>query len=259
MGLPSITGDGQVPTRGPVVASVPSVQNISARTRICDPRLSARTRRVTEIDVAKRVVDDRKKSVKATSMIRRIATSLSMAVFMYSAAHASELDVGITTLQKLLTQQLFTRDGRWYLQDDGPCYAYLEYPKTRLAGGRVLLDADLSARLGTNVAGYCAGSGFSSKVTLSGQLVGKASVLTLGDIRIDHVDDAVTAAVIDLVRDAAPNALPQALSFDVLSDVRGTPLNAGGTPVSLRQFHIVDVATRPDAVIVHFDLALSTP
>lgn len=192
-------------------------------------------------------------------MIRHASAWFCVLVWTVTVAHGSELVVGANTIQKLIAQQLFNKKGRWYLQDNGPCYAYLESPHTRLKGGRLLLDAHLSARIGVDVGGNCLGSGFASNVTLSGRLVGKASTLTLDDIQIDQVDDSATREAMDLILNVAPQALPRVLNVDVLAYVRGTPMNAAGIPVSLTQFRIVDVATRPDAVIVHFDLSLSTP
>jgi hypothetical protein len=176
-----------------------------------------------------------------------------------TVADASEFVVGANTIQKIIAEQLFNKQGRWYLSENGPCYAYLEAPHTRLKQGRLLLDAHLSARIGVDVGGNCLGSGFASNVTLSGRLVGKASTLTLDDIRIDHVDDDATRAVFDLIQDAAPQALPRVLKLDVLAAVRGTPISTAGVVVSVTQFRIIDVATQSDAVVIHYDLSLSAP
>jgi hypothetical protein len=176
-----------------------------------------------------------------------------------TVAQASELAIGANTIQKLIAEQLFSKQGRWYLLDDGPCYAYLESPHTRLQDGRLLLDAHLSSRIGVQVGGNCVGSGFASNVTLSGRLVGKGSTLTIENIRVDHVDDEATRSVFGLVENIAPQALPRALNIDVLAAVRGTPMNAAGVAVSVQKFRILDVATQPGAVLVHFDLSLSTP
>jgi hypothetical protein len=172
---------------------------------------------------------------------------------------ASELAVGARSVQKLVAEQLFDRHGRWYLLDNGPCYIFLESPRTRLSNGRLVLDAHLSARIGVAVGADCIGSGYASNVTLSGKLIGKGSTLTVDDIRIDHVEDGATAQVIDLMEGAAPQALSRAFSLDVLAAVRGSPMVAAGIPISLNQFRIADVTTRSDSVVVHFDLSLSTP
>jgi hypothetical protein len=176
-----------------------------------------------------------------------------------SISEAADLTIGLRTIQNLVSTQLFKQQGRWYLLDNGPCYAYLENPQTRLAGGRLLVDAHLSSRMGVRFGGYCAGSGFASNITLSGRLVGNGSALTLDDIRIDRIEDSVTSAIVNLIRQAAPQLLPRALSFDVLTAVHGAPVAVSGVPVTLTKFHIDNLATIPSAVIVSFDLSLSTP
>lgn len=174
-------------------------------------------------------------------------------------APASELSVGRATVQRLIGEQLFTDKGRWYLSEDGPCYAYLDHPQTRLAGGRVYIDARMSSRLGLRAGETCIGATLASNVTLSGRLIGQGSVLTLSDIRVDQVADADARGVLELLLSAAPELLPKAMSIDVLTAVRGAPLNAGGFPVTVRAFHILDVATTVNAVIVRFDLSVTAP
>jgi hypothetical protein len=176
-----------------------------------------------------------------------------------SVTDASELSIGAHTIQKMISEQLFNRQGRWYLSDDGPCYVYLESPHTRLQNGRLVLDAHMSSRVGVRIGSNCVGSGFASDVSLSGRLVGKGSTLTIDDIRFDHVDDSATRDVVDLIQNSAPQALPHAVNLDVLTYVRGAPMNASGIPVIVKQFRIVDVGTQSDAVVVHFDMSLTTP
>jgi hypothetical protein len=167
--------------------------------------------------------------------------------------------IGAQTVHTLISEGLFNKRGRWYLLDDGPCYIYLENPQTRLEEGRLLLTAHLSSRIGVHVGDNCLGTGFASNATISGRPVGKGSTLTIDDIRIDHVNDGSARDVFDLIQGVAPQALPHALNVDVLSYVRGTPMEASGIPVSLKEFRITDVVTHPDAILVHFNLSLTTP
>ncbi len=192
-------------------------------------------------------------------IIRHLIAWFFIFVAAPSVIDASELSIGANTIQKMISQQLFNRQGRWYLSDDGPCYVYLESPHTRLQNGRLVLDAHMSSRVGLRMGDNCVGSGFASNVTLSGRLVGKGSTLTIDDIRFDHVDDSATRDVFDLVQNAAPQALPHAVNLDVLAYVRGAPMNAAGIAVTVKQFRIVDVGTQSDAVVVRFDMSLTTP
>src|SRR5260370_31515207 len=121
------------------------------------------------------------------------AVILSLIASTSALAQSSQLTVGPATLLAIVSSQLFTKQGRWYLLDDGPCYAYLESPHVRLGHGRLYLDAHLSSRVGAQFAGTCLGAGFASDVTLSGKPIGTGSTLTLDDVRIDRVVDQSTA------------------------------------------------------------------
>jgi hypothetical protein len=182
-----------------------------------------------------------------------------VAAITSGGAIASDLSLGPTSIQKIVAEQLFNLQGRWYLVDNGPCYAYFDRPKTHLTAGRLVLNAHLSARIGIQIGDSCAGSDMAANVTLSAKPVGKGSSLTLDDIRVDHVDDSASRDALNVIQQIAPQALPKAFSFDVLSLVKGKSLSAVGIPVTVSQFRIVDTQTRPDAVFITFDMSLSAP
>jgi hypothetical protein len=176
------------------------------------------------------------------------------------AAAASVLSLGPRAVQTLIAEQLFNRDGRWYLIDDGGvCYTYLESPRARLVSERLVLNAHLSSRLGQRIGNTCAGADLASNVTLSGKLRGTEHKLILEDIRIDRVDDETTRNALDLALQLAPQAIPRTASLDVLELVGKQALGAGGSAVHIDQFHIVNITTRADAVIIQFDVNLSAP
>jgi hypothetical protein len=101
--------------------------------------------------------------------------------------------------------------------------------------------------------------GFASNLTLSGRAVGSGSTLTLDDVRIDKVDDPATADVLDLLQQAAPQALPRAVSIDVLATARGSPASVAGYSISVTAFQIVAVTTQPSSIVVDFALRLNAP
>ncbi len=182
-----------------------------------------------------------------------------LAASVAPAAMASDLSLGPTAIQKTVAEQLFNQQGRWYLVDNGPCFAYFDHPKTRLKEGRLVLDAHLSARIGIQIGDSCAGSDIDANVTLSAKPVGKASSLTLDDIRVDHVDDSTSRDALNVIQQIAPQALPKAFSFDVLTIVRSKSLSAAGVPVTVAQFRILNTETRRDAVVISFDMSLTAP
>ncbi|MDP9012084.1 MAG: hypothetical protein M3O41_05405 [Pseudomonadota bacterium] len=179
---------------------------------------------------------------------------------MNPATAASTLSLGPRAVQTLIAEQLFNRGGRWYLIDDGGvCYTYLESPHAHLAVDRLVLNAHLSSKLGQRIGSGCAGADFASNVTLSGKLRATDHKLILDDIRIDRVEDETTRSALDLFLQLAPRALPRSASIDVLELVDKQALGSGSTAVHLDQFHILNLTTRPDAVVLQFDVTLNAP
>jgi hypothetical protein len=175
------------------------------------------------------------------------------------AAAASDLSLGPASIQKIVAEQLFNQEGRWYLVDNGPCYAYFDRPKTHLTDGRLILNAHLSARIGLQIGGNCAGTDMASNVTISARPVGKGSSLTLEDIRFDRVEDGASRDALNAIQQIAPEALPKAFSFDLLALVKDKSIRAVGVPVTVSQFRILTTETRRDAVRITYDMSLTAP
>jgi len=194
-----------------------------------------------------------------TAPARIVAAILVLFAWSVPAAAQSVLSVGPRGLQTLIVEQLFGRSGRWYLTDDGGCYAYLAFPQTDLVRGRLVLRARLTARLGQRIGTDCEGADFSSSVALSGKLHGSGHLLTLDDIRIDRVDDESTRNALDLALQIDPQIIPRGANLDVSEFVRHEIVAAGGARTRLDGFRILRIATRADAVVVQFDVRLSVP
>lgn len=186
-----------------------------------------------------------------------LAASVSLAS---PATAASVLTLGVRTVKTLVTERLFNRGGRWYLIDDGGiCYTYLESPRVRLETDRLVLEAHLTSRVGQRLGNNCIGGDFASNVTVSGTLRANGHKLILDEIRIDHVDDEATRNALDLALRIAPTAMSRSASIDVLDFVRKQVLASADSPVQLGELRILNVVTRPDAVVMQFDLSLSAP
>jgi hypothetical protein len=194
-----------------------------------------------------------------TSHARIVASLLSVFALSLPAAAQSVLSVGSRSVQTLVVEQLFNRAGRWYLVDDGGCYTYLESPHTQLEVDRLVLHAHLSSRLGQTIGNNCAGADFASNVTLSGKLHGSGHLLILDDIRIDRVDDESTRSALNLALQVNPQIIPHAAKIDASEFVRKHVIPAAGSLARLDDFRIVNITTRADAVVIHFDLSLSVP
>ena len=190
---------------------------------------------------------------------RIVAAILSAFVVSLPAVAQSVLSVGPRSVQTLVLEQLFDRAGRWYLIDDGDCYTYLESPHTHLALDRLVLRAHLSSRLGQRIGNGCVGADFASNVTLSGKLHGSGHFLILDDIRIDRVDDELARNALNLALQVDPQLIPRAANIDVSEFVRKDVIAAGGSSARLDEFRVVNITTRPDSIVIQFDLSLSVP
>lgn len=190
--------------------------------------------------------------------LNRYALAILVAITT-ARATASDLALGPNSIQKLVVEQMFTQQGRWYLVDNGPCYAYLERPRTRLRDGRLILDAHLSGRIGIQMGDSCAGSQIGTNLTLSAKPVAKGPSLSLDDIRVDRIEDSASRDVLDVIRQIAPQALPKTFSLDVLTFLQSNSVGAAGFPVTVTQFRILNAQTRRDAVVISFDISLTAP
>jgi hypothetical protein len=194
-----------------------------------------------------------------TTCARTVAAIASAFVLSPPSVAQSVLTVGPRNVQTLVSEQLFNRAGRWYLIDDGDCHTCLESPHTHIALDRLVLRAHLSSKFGQPMGNGCMGADFASNVTLSGKLHGSGHLLVLDDIRIDRVDDESARSALDLALKIDPQLIPRAANIDVSEFLKKDAIPAAGSAARLDEFRIVNIATRPDAIVIQFDLSMSVP
>jgi hypothetical protein len=183
-----------------------------------------------------------------------IPVLLALSSIVSAPVVAATLTVGKASIQRLFVEGVFNKNGRWYLQD-GVCYAYLESPRTWLAGGRVHIEAHLSSQLGVEMSGSCVGNPLAAKVEMSGRLVGAGTTLSLADVRIDRIDDAAAGSTLDLLQSLVPTPPP----VDVLSTIRKSLADSDEVPISVDKLSIDSVTTSDTEVAIQFDFALRAP
>lgn len=169
-------------------------------------------------------------------------------------AHAAEIVLERTAVERLVQQSLFNDKGRYFLQR-GACYAYLEDPVIALTGGRLVLNANLSSFLGVIVNNQCVGVPLKSRVTVSGRPAQQpGGVVRLVELSVDNISDANTRGFVQQV--VLPR-LPQALEVDVGAAVRSM-LKQPNIPYSseLERLDITAVTANNDRLGVTFDFKL---
>ncbi len=179
---------------------------------------------------------------------------LALSVVASMPAAAATLTVGKASIQRLFVEGVFNKNGRWYLQE-GACYAYLDSPRTWLAGGRVHIEAKLSSQLGVEMSGSCVGNPLAAKVEMSGRLMGAGTTLSLVEVKIDRIDDAATGSELDALQALIPAPPP----LDVLKTIRERLADSEEVPVTVEKLSIDSVTTSDTEVAVQFDFALRAP
>jgi hypothetical protein len=169
-------------------------------------------------------------------------------------ARGAEIVLERTAVDRLVRQSLFTDQGRYYLQR-GQCYAYLHDPVVSLAGGRVILNANLTSYLGVMVGTQCVGVPLSSKVVLSGKPVQQGGIVRLADLSIDNISDQATRA---LVQQVVLPRFPQAVEIDVAAALRSM-LKQPNIPYTsdLERLDISNISAEGDRLGVTFDFKLN--
>ena len=187
---------------------------------------------------------------------RWIPALLAVSIVAPVPVAAATLTVGKASIQRLFVEGVFNRNGRWYLQD-GVCYAYLESPRTWLAGGRVHIEAHLSSQLGVEMAGSCAGNALAAKVEMSGSPGGRGhDAVARRRAGRSHRRQCHGQRRSTCCRSMVPAPPP----LDVLKYDSRT---AGGlgeeVPISVDKLSIDSVTTSDADVTVQFDFALRAP
>jgi len=170
------------------------------------------------------------------------------------AAHGAEIVLEPSAVQKLVVESLFKDKGRYYIQR-GACAAWLDSPAVTLAGGRVVIRAHLSARVGMDFGDSCAGVDLASWATVSGAPSAQGTTVRLADIRIEDVGDANTRIVLN---SGVVPALPGAFELDVLKSVRALLQGTSGQlQVDVQALTIESVRVVDNKLTVRFDFRVA--
>lgn len=197
----------------------------------------------------------RLKSAAALALTRsRRCAAIAFAVLAAAGgAQAAEIVLEHSAVDKLLAQTLFSNAGRYDLQR-GVCFAYLDNPSVELKDGRIRIRSRLSARLGVDLGGSCAGVNLASWTVVSGRPAPNGGSVRLDDLRIDSVDDAAVRLVLE---SGLLPAMPRAVELDVLKAVRSMLQGSGAQlQTSVDNFQIESVVVSDDRLAVRFNFRL---
>lgn len=176
-------------------------------------------------------------------------------------ALALEMRFQYPALEKVLAQQLFTQDGRRYVQgnENRKCnFAYLEKPKIGEWNGRLVIRARFIGKAAVGMFGKCVGIGDSFDLTLVGTPVYQSGVITLKEVQAStNGHDTMYSR---RVMKGLQQALTKDIGYPAESDAKKIlEQTREGQPFQqkLSKFEISAVRATPDALVLVIDFVLT--
>ena len=137
-----------------------------------------------------------------------------------ATARATEIQLSYNVLERLIAQQVFTEEGRKYVQGskaDKCTFAYLENPRISGANGRVIIKAKFTGRKAIDMFGRCVGVGDAFNLTIIGLPYYDKGRISFKDIGVETDKDGF---YIRRVRQALVLSLSKQFDYQIKSDAR---------------------------------------
>ena len=168
-------------------------------------------------------------------------------------AHAAEIVLERSAVDKLVARALYKDNGRYYLQR-GVCHAYLEQPQVTLVDGRIRIRTKLNAKLGQPAGTECVGQALAPWLTVSAEPAARGGVVRLQKLQIEKVSDPTLQLMLDAGLGAA---LPGAVELDVQKIVHDMLSTApGDLRGTVERLDIASVAVADNRLYIKFDFRL---
>jgi hypothetical protein len=167
-----------------------------------------------------------------------------------------DLEIRFGALERLLGEQLFTIDGRKYVNGskDQKCrYAFLEKPQLSAAGDRLQLRVNFSGKTALSMLGRCMGIGDSFELVLIAKPVAKGGAVGFEQFVVSTPRDSF---YIRRVRAALVETLDKDLTIDIMAQARKLiefPQQAGKFQQEIKDLRMSGVRVAPDALVLAVD------
>ena len=190
----------------------------------------------------------------------RLAAALLLAACTVPHAHAVELHLSFGALERMLAEQVFTREGRRYVRGDksNRCnFAYLESPRVGAEVDKLRIRARFSGRSSLNMLGQCVGLGDAFNVVIDARPQYKSGAIRLTDVAASS--DGKTGFYIRRVCAALEASLARDFAYPLETTARDLLENAGAQPGykrEMRKFNVPEIRIAQDAVVLELDFEL---
>lgn len=177
-------------------------------------------------------------------------------------SQAVELHLQFGALERMLSQQVFTQEGRRYVRGDksNRCnFAYLEKPQVAGEGGHLKIRARFTGRSSLDMLGQCVGLGDAFDVVILALPQYRDGGLRLQDVKVSSAGK--TGFYIRRVCAAMEKSLARDFKYDIEKDARRMmedPTVQPGYQRAVGRFRIPEIHVTQDSlvVVVDFDLTV---
>jgi hypothetical protein len=186
----------------------------------------------------------------------RLLRCLAVACLLSSPAFAVDLEIRFGALERLLGDQLFTTDGRRYVQGgkDKKClFAFLEKPRLSAAGDRLQLKVNFSGRTALSMLGRCVGVGDSFELTLTAKPVASNGTIGFEQFVVSTPRDSF---YIRRVRAALVQTLNRDFRIDIMQQTRKmieAPQQVGMYQQEIKDLRLGGVRVASDSLVLAVD------
>jgi hypothetical protein len=186
-----------------------------------------------------------------------------LAVFLLVAplAQAVDLHIRFGALERMLSEQLFTQDGRKYVRGSAAAkcnFAYLEKPHFQGADGKLRIRAKFTGRSALNMFGQCVGLGdaFTAAITAVPQY--KDGYIGLTNVTAASEDH--TGYYVRRVCAALSSSLARDFRYPIGAAAKSALEDPGAQPNyprELRNFRVTEIRVTDDALVLVVDFELT--
>jgi len=175
-------------------------------------------------------------------------------------AQAVELRIHHSVIRKMLSEQVFTDDGRKYVKANraAKCtYAYLENPEIGEEKGRLKIRARFSGRSARDLFGRCIGLGDSFIVSITAVPYYDSGFLRLKEVKVGSEDK--DGIYIRRVRSALTENLSHAFSYSIVADAKRIleeKRDKSEYQQDLVSFQVSQIRVTPQSMVLTMDFVL---
>jgi hypothetical protein len=176
-------------------------------------------------------------------------------------APAVELHIQFGALERMLTEQVFSQEGRRYVHGSkaNKCnFAYLEKPQVRGEGGRLRMKARFTGRSALNVVGQCVGLGDAFDVVITAVPVYKNGAIALQEVKV--TSEGKSGYYIRRVCEAMQASLAKDFKYALEAEARKMLEEGAAQPGykrEVRKFTAPDIRVTNDALVLQVDFELT--